>query len=173
MVYTPQALGEFNRIADAPASLSRRNSARHFKRMEMQHSPVQVRPASQSGLHRLTYEGRSKSCGHRGISRYDSVSVCGTGHGSVHFGSLSFWKNRAYFGTPTCSNISTQTIRTNGPSISLTAPWRTAAERAALSSPRHHREAALPKRPEQAAWRRRGPAACPAEPPRAFRPSPG
>jgi hypothetical protein len=106
------------------------------------------------------------------------------GHGSVHFGSLSPGHQGAAI--PGSSgrivhSLERRHARTfrlrrsdrTAPRSPLTAPWRTAAERAALSSPPHHRQAALPKRPEQAAWRRRGPAACPAAPPRAFRPSPG
>ena len=46
-------------------------------------------PASQSGLHRLTYEGRSKPCGTAAFRRYDSVSVCGIGPWKCQFGPLS------------------------------------------------------------------------------------
>ncbi len=82
------SLGEFNRIAGAPASLSRRNPARHFKRIEMQHSPVRVRSASRSPPPHIRKVAQNRAVT-AAFRRYDSVSVCGTGHGSVHFGSLS------------------------------------------------------------------------------------
>jgi hypothetical protein len=89
-----------DRAPDSQQALARSAlSARHDS-SEASGTPIadaEVRvlpaPASQSGLHRLTYEGRSKPCGTAAFRRYDSVSVCGIGPWRCHFGPVGghFW----------------------------------------------------------------------------------